>query len=89
MKIEFERYGLSRFRSLVGVLEILGGVALLVGFFYPLILSLASAALSVLMLLGLRARLKVGDTFPALIPAFVLMLLNLWLSVESIKAENF
>ncbi len=33
--VEFERYRLSKFRVLTGVLEVLGAIGLLVGFVFP------------------------------------------------------
>ena len=79
MKLEFERYGLSRFRSLVGALELLGGLGLLVGFAVPVVHTLASGGLSLLMALGLGVRLKLHDRAVSLLPALVLLLLNLWI----------
>lgn len=76
MMIEFKRYGLSRFRRIVGVLELLGGLGLLLGFYYPILLILASAGLTVLMCLGTIVRLKTKDPLWEIIPAFTLMLIN-------------
>ena len=76
MMIEFKRYGLSRFRRIVGVLELLGGLGLLLGFYYPIVSILASAGLTVLMFFGTIVRLKTKDPLWEIIPAFTLMLLN-------------
>ncbi len=76
MVVEFKRYGLSRFRRIVGVLELLGGLGLLLGFYYPILSILASAGLTVLMFLGTVVRLKTKDLLWEIIPAFTLMLLN-------------
>lgn len=73
---EFVRYGLQKFGPLTAVLELLGGVGLLVGFSSPLILLLASGGLAVLMLLGFGVRLKIGDGFWLSLPSFLFMLLN-------------
>jgi len=77
MRIEFERYGLARFRKIVGAFELMGGCGLIVGFTYPSIHLLASGGLGLLMLLGLRARLRVGDPLLSLVPAFLLLIINL------------
>ena len=76
MMVEFNRYGLARFRKIIGVLELLGGVGLIVGFYYPLTSIVASSGLTVLMLLGVLVRLKNKDPLWEIIPAFSLMLLN-------------
>lgn len=77
MKIEFHRYGLSQFRTLTGALELLGGIGLIVGSFYAPILYLSSTGLALLMFLGVLIRLKTKDPFIEIVPAFVLMIVNL------------
>ena len=73
---EFERYGLSKFRTLTGILELLGGFGSLVGMLYPVILLLSSGGLSLLMFLGCITRIRARDPWPETIPALILMLLN-------------
>ena len=81
---EFERYGLSKFRSLTGVLEVLGGVGILVGLFYRPLLLFAAGGLTILMLLGVITRLRVSDPVIETIPAFILLLLNAYIFVKNI-----
>ncbi len=76
MAAEFERYGLSRLRRFVGVLEVLGAVGLLVGFVVPAMTLLASAGLVLLMALGVATRIRVRDPFPQMLPAVFLLLVN-------------
>lgn len=77
MKIEFKRYGLSQFRKLTGTLELLGGTGLLLGQYYTFLLFLSAAGLALLMLLGVIVRLKTRDQMISIIPAFILMVINL------------
>lgn len=85
MKLEFKRYGLSQFRTLTGVLELLGGIGLVVGHYvYEPILILSSAGLSLLMLLGTIVRLKTKDPLLEILPAFGLMLINLKILLSSL-----
>jgi len=49
MKAEFERFGLSRYRLLSGVLEILGALGLALGFFFPSLRVAAASGLALLM----------------------------------------
>jgi uncharacterized membrane protein YphA (DoxX/SURF4 family) len=77
MKTEFKRYGLSQLRTLTGILELLGGIGLLVGHFYAPLISLSAAGLALLMLLGIIVRLKTKDPLIQILPAFLLMLINL------------
>jgi hypothetical protein len=77
LKTEFERYGLSQYRKLVGFLEILGGAGQLLGlFFYEPLLSLSSLCLFILMCCGVFVRAKIGDPFFQWIPALILLILN-------------
>jgi uncharacterized membrane protein YphA (DoxX/SURF4 family) len=76
MKVEFERYGLARFRVLVGVLECLGGLGLLVGYFNRPVLVAAAAGLALTMLLGIATRIRIGDSLAQTLPAIVLLILN-------------
>lgn len=79
MVVEFERYGLSRYRRLTGSLEVLGAVGLAVGYFVVPILVLASAGLMLLMVLGVATRVRVRDPVAETIPALVLMLVNAYI----------
>lgn len=87
MKREFDRFGLARFRVLTGVLEILGGLGLLVGLGWPLVLWAASGGLALLMLCGAVVRLRIGDSWRQTLPALVLMALNLYLLAAATGAS--
>ncbi len=76
MKTEFERYGLTRFRRLVGALEFLGGGGLLVGLFLPGLLIFSAFGLALLMALGIGVRLRVKDRWIEIVPAAVLGFIN-------------
>lgn len=82
MKLEFKRYGLEKFRTLTGVLEILGGLGLLIGLEYKLILQLSSLGLCLLMLSGLVVRIKIKDPFVQTLPALILFLVNLYIFIN-------
>ena len=79
MTQEFKRYGLIRFRKLVGLLEILGGLGSILGLFYPYLLIISTAGLSFLMLLGVIVRIRIKDPFILILPAFILMLINFYI----------
>ena len=86
LKDEFKRYGLAKFGPLTAVLEILGALGLLVGLQVPLILSVASGGLAVLMLLGFGVRMKIKDGFWLSLPSFLFMLLNAYIFYVSLRA---
>ena len=84
MKSEFKRYGLAKFRKFVGVLQLLGGVGLLISLFYqPILQPIAALGLSVLMLLGFLVRLKMRDSFVQAFPSFFYAILNGYIFYES------
>lgn len=85
MTEEFERYNLSRFRRVVGLLEVLGALGLLGSIVIPLLVLPSTAGLSVLMALGVVTRVRVRDPLPQAIPAAVLMLINLFLFVAALR----
>ena len=76
MDAEFERYGLARFRRLVGALECLGALGLLVGQFSRPVLVLAAAGLVLTMLMGIATRIRIGDSLAKMLPAIVLLVMN-------------
>jgi uncharacterized membrane protein YphA (DoxX/SURF4 family) len=87
MKSEFERFGMDRLRSLTGVLEILGGLGLLVGLAWPPATWMSSGGLALLMLLGMGVRVRANDGALRTLPAVVLMLVNMYVFVASLKAN--
>lgn len=85
MVAEFERYGLSRYRRLTGILEVLGAAGLVVGYFVLPVLVLASAGLTLLMALGVATRIRVRDSVAETVPAFALMLVNAYILVYALR----
>lgn len=80
---EFQRFGLSKYRKLTGTLQLIGGIGLMLSFIYPLLTLFSSAGMALLMLLGVLVRIKIKDGILLSIPAFVLMLLNLYILFAS------
>jgi hypothetical protein len=80
MKMEFKRFQLEKLGLLVVVLEILGAIGLLVGFWhYKPLLLLSSGGLALLMFLGLIVRLKLKDSIWVSLPALFFMFLNVYI----------
>jgi uncharacterized membrane protein YphA (DoxX/SURF4 family) len=77
MKSEFNRWGISKFRVIVGISQIAGGLGLIFGFLYPLLSLVAAMGLSLLMFLGFVLRLKVRDGALKSSPALVYFILNI------------
>jgi uncharacterized membrane protein YphA (DoxX/SURF4 family) len=81
---EFARYGLAHLRVLTGVLEVLAGIGLIVGLWWPLALRVSSAGLALLMLCALVARIRVRDTVQLWVPALTLLVVNAWILLDSL-----
>jgi uncharacterized membrane protein YphA (DoxX/SURF4 family) len=79
MVADFHRFGLDNLRILTGILEILGGIGLLVGLKWRPILWLSAAGLALLMLIAFGVRLKMRDSVILSTPSFLLMLLNAYI----------
>lgn len=85
MAEEFERFGLSRYRRLTGSLEVLGAAGLLVGYLVPAVTLVASGGLALLMLLGIATRIRVRDTLGEIIPAGVLLAVNVFIFARAME----
>ena len=85
IRSEFERFGLKKFGPLTAVLEILGGIGLLVGFKLLPILLISSGGLSLLMFMGLIARLRVKDSIWVSMPATFFMVLNAYIFYRAVN----
>ena len=80
MVAEFDRWRLPALRILTGTLQIAASVGLILGHFLSRPLLLFSAGgLAIMMFCALLARLRIRDHPYAAIPAFSLMVLNLFI----------
>ena len=84
MQNEFKRFELEKFTTLTGILELLGGIGLLVGLKVGTILLISSGGLTLLMLFGFGVRIKVKDSFRFSFPSLFFMLLNLYVFLIAI-----
>ncbi len=86
MVADFHRFGLENLRVLTGILEIVGGTGLLIGFKWRPALWLSAAGLSLLMLIAFGVRLKMRDSVAESIPSLMLMLINLYICVQALRS---
>lgn len=75
-KEEFERYGMPAVRRFVGLLEVLGGTAVILGLANAPLGALAAGGLTALMVLGLIVRVRIRDAPRLMVPAASLGALN-------------
>lgn len=86
MKLEFRRFQLTNnHRQLTGILQILGGTALLIGLAIPVIGMVATGGLAIQMLLGFIVRLRIKDDILLSLPSFIFMILNGYLFLYFLK----
>lgn len=86
MRDEFARYGMPAVRTLVGTVEILGGVAVLLGLAFAPLGALAAAGLTLLMVLGLITRVRIHDEPRVMVPAASLGTVNAVLVVLFLRS---
>lgn len=85
---EFDRFGLSRFRRMTGGLELLGGLGLLAGYWFPVLVVVSATGLGLLMVLGIAARLRVRDSLLQMTPALILLIVNLFVVVVHLRDDG-
>jgi len=85
MKQEFVRFGLSNYGAITVLLQILGAIGLIVGFWFPSILILASGGLALMMFLGVGVRIKMKDSLLVSLPALLFFVLNTAIFVGAIR----
>jgi uncharacterized membrane protein YphA (DoxX/SURF4 family) len=84
MVAEFEQFGLPQFRKLTGVLELLGAGGLIVGYFIPPLVIVASGGLALLMVLGLAVRYRSKSSLPDSLAALAMLLINLFICLYAL-----
>jgi hypothetical protein len=83
MKLEFLRYGLVNHRKLVGLLQVLGALGLLAGYYFsPFLVLISAGCLSLLMFLGFGVRIKIKDSIFQSTPALFYALINAYISFQ-------
>ena len=85
MREDFERFGLSRLRRLTGALEVLGALGLVAGLFIHALAVVSGAALALLMVLGLLTRVRHRDSLNQMLPAAVLVAINVYIAWSAME----
>jgi uncharacterized membrane protein YphA (DoxX/SURF4 family) len=78
MKEEFETYGLPVwFMWIIGFLKLLFAVLLIIGIWYPLLVTPAASGIALLMIGAIIMHLKIKDPLKKSLPAFTMLVLSL------------
>ena len=81
---EYERWGFSKKRKLIGTCQLLGGIGLLLGLKYNLFVITSSLCLAAMMLFAVLVRIRVRDGFLQTLPAIGYMALNAYILYNAI-----
>ena len=81
---EYERWGFSKKRKLIGTCQLLGGIGLLLGLKYNLFVIISSLCLAAMMLFAVLVRIRVRDGFLQTLPAIGYMALNAYILYNAI-----
>lgn len=76
MKSEFQRWNLKKDRKAIASCQLIGGVGLLFGLEWNIMLVLSSSFLGVMMLVAIVVRIKVKDNISDILPAFAYLVLS-------------
>jgi hypothetical protein len=85
MKLEFKRFGLEKLGRLTAVLQLLGGLGLLIGLMVIPLLVFSAGGLTLLMAIGVLVRIRVRDSFWITIPALFYLFLNACILILSLN----
>ena len=78
---EYRRYGIPHLRVMNGSFMLLGSGGILLGLLFWPLGFVAAACLSTMMLLGVLARVRLGDSARLMIPAASLAVLNFVITI--------
>ena len=81
---EYKRWGYQNQRLILGSCQISGGLGLLIGLAFPLMLSLASFLLMCMMIVAVLLRTRLKDRLVQKLPALFYALLNLFIFIASV-----
>ena len=73
---EYERWGYKKLRKIIASLQFISAFGLLIGWYFPLLLIFASAALTVMMITAIFVRIKIKDNVIKILPAILYAILN-------------
>lgn len=76
MILEYDRWGYKKFRKIIASLQFFGGLGLLVGLRFSLLLTIVSALLTLMMIVAVYVRIRIKDNIINTLPAILYTILN-------------
>ena len=83
MILEYNRWGYAELRFLIGALQLLGGLGLLLGLYFNLLIPLSSACLMLLMLAAIGVRINIKEQPIKMLPALFFAIINFLILINS------
>ena len=83
MILEYNRWGYAKLRFLIGALQLLGGLGLLLGLYFNLLIPLSSASLMLLMLAAIGVRINIKEQPIKILPALFFATINFLILTNS------
>ena len=83
MILEYNRWGYAEQRFLIGALQMLGGLGLLLGLYFNLLIPLSSASLMLLMLAAIGVRINIKEQPIKMLPALFFAIINFLILINS------
>ena len=84
MILEYNRWGYKKFRKILALLQFLGGFGLLIGLYFPLLLIIVSASLTLMMITAIYVRIRIKDHIINALPAILYAILNFIIFYDSL-----
>tara|TARA_A100001015_G_scaffold37989_1_gene41800 strand:- start:5868 stop:6224 length:357 start_codon:yes stop_codon:yes gene_type:complete len=84
MILEYNRWGYAELRFLIGALQLLGGLGLLLGLYFNLLIPLSSASLMLLMLAAIGVRFNIKEQSIKMLPALFFAIIIFLILINSV-----
>ena len=81
---EYERWGYQNFRIQIACSQVLAGVGLLVGLSFPILLTLVSCLLTIMMVVAIFVRISINDSIINTLPAIFYVIINFMIFYNSL-----
>ena len=84
MKSEFLRYNLEILRIPTGILQIIFSCVMVYGLYEPMLATLSSLLLAIMMTVAVAVRLKIKDSVKSSLPAVAYLAINVFILINTL-----
>ena len=86
---EYARWGYKNNRKLIGFFQFIGGIGLIIGVKYSVILSITSFFFIIMMFFAVFVRIKIKDNIINILPTITYLILNITILYNSLQWFEF